>query len=357
MKYPITPLDFARDFDSFVQLSRAIYGDNAVTDQDMYRWLAPGNIYNPGGQHLFHVAKDGDKVVASDCLQPAPLIIKGKRYLAAWSIKTMTHPDYRRQGIFTAMTQFNIAKARETGVDVILGFANANSFPGYKKFGWDVLFERRAVLRPLDIREPLRRKIKLNVAATLLNSGFRAWDSLRRGRTKIHTISHHNQVPQESQALWPAMEEDFPVLVERVWSYLDWRYNQRPRHDYQALLAKKKNKPAGLLIYRFRAANSSCILVDYVGPADLAVICDLMLALAEISLKHNIRYIISSSGETFDTLLEKKLHFRRLAAPMANNMFIACILNPQLDRDALAETANWFYSYGDSELDIDLQPR
>lgn len=358
MKYPITPLDFDRDFPSFVQLSKAIYGESAVTDQEMYRWLAEENTYNPGRQHLFHIAKDGDKVVASDCLQPVPLVVGGNRYLAAWSIKTMTHPDYQRQGIFTAITKFNIARAREKGIDVILGFANANSFPGYKKFGWDILFERRAVLRPLDIREALRRRLHIGFAATVLNQGFRLWDSLRRSKVSgRYSISLHNQVPSAARALWPAMQEDFPLLVERDWDYLNWRYNRRPRHDYQVLLAAKGEETAGLLVYRFRQDNSSCILVDYVGRKDETVIKDLILTLVDQSVQNNARHIISSCGETFDTLLVRKLHFRHLAAPMANNMFIACILNPRLRLDALAKAANWFYSYGDSELDIDLQPR
>ena len=61
MKYPISQLDFQRDFTSFIELSQAIYGERAVTDQALYQWLFADNIYNPNGNHLFHVARDGDK--------------------------------------------------------------------------------------------------------------------------------------------------------------------------------------------------------------------------------------------------------------------------------------------------------
>ena len=127
MKYPISQLDFERDFASFVDLSRAIYGDKAVTDEAMFRWLFERTSTTPGS-HFFHVAKDGDRVVASDCLMPVPIQIEGKHYLAAWSIKTMTHPDYQRQGIFRAMTEHNIARARGIGHRRHPGLCQFNSY-------------------------------------------------------------------------------------------------------------------------------------------------------------------------------------------------------------------------------------
>ncbi len=358
MKYPISPLDFESEFDSFIDLSKSIYGESAVTDKAMYRWLAEQNTYNPDGCHLFHVAKDKEVVVASDFLQPVPLIVNDKKYLAAWSIKTMTHPEYRRQGIFAAMTEHNISRAKDSGVDVILGFANASSFPGYKKFGWDVLFERRAVIRPLDIREPLRRKLKVAPLASGLNAVFKKWDKRRREKVKITLdISLEHSIPQGAEQAWEQMKKDFPVAVERSPQYLDWRYTQRPRHDYKFLAARQGQQLKGLLIYRYRPSNQSCILIDYLGPFDESVIGQLIHQLTETCIDNGIRYIISSSGETFDRFLEGRMHFKRLATPMANNMFIACIINPALQPEMLSRPDDWFYGYGDSELDIDLQPR
>ena len=135
MKYPISQLDFQRDFSGFVALSQSIYGTRAVTNKEMYQWLFAENIYNPRGIHLLHIARDKERVIASDGLIPVPLCIAGKRYLAAWSVKTMTHPDYQRQGIFRAMTEYSLARARELAFSWS-GFRNSNSYPGYAKFGW-----------------------------------------------------------------------------------------------------------------------------------------------------------------------------------------------------------------------------
>lgn len=360
MRYPITQLDFGKDFASFVDLSRAIYGNRAVTDEAMYRWLFEDNIYNPQGQHFFHVAKDGDKVVASDCLMPVPIVIQGHKYLAAWSIKTMTHPDYQRQGIFKAMTENNIARAKELGIDLILGFANANSFPGYKKFGWDILVERKAVLRPLDIKASLAKRKLLKPLAGLCNSLYRFLDGRRisaLGKGVNYSTDIYNEAPESSQSIWRRMEPTFSVLVQRDHQYLSWRYNQRPRQDYKFVLARGKEQPEAMLIFRISHKNNSCIVIDYVGTPKSQALPALLYKTIRYCLDNNARYIINSSGSVFDDYLTQHFGFRYLTTPVENNMFIACRLNQSIPLEALKAETNWFYSYGDSELDIDLTPR
>lgn len=359
MKFPITQLDFDKDFPSFVDLSMAIYGDKAVTDIELYKWLFAENIFNPQGNHFFHVAKDGDKVIASDCLLPIPLVIHGQDYMAAWSIKTMTHPDYQRQGIFRAMTEHNIAKAKELGIDIILGFANANSFPGYEKFGWDVLVERKAVIRPLDIRRTLAKRRFIKPFAGLGNSMFRFVDSRRlaamRRETQGYVTEISRSMPDAIDQIWPGMISAFPVMVKRNKEYLNWRLNRRPRHDYHFVLASFQDNPESMLIFRLNPSNGSCIIIDYVGPHQEKALSAVLLASIEHCLTKNIRYIFNSSGSRFDDILINN-GFKSLPTQLTNNMFIARRLNDSIDLEMLRNEKNWFYSYSDSELDIDLQP-
>jgi len=306
VKYPISQLDFDRDFASFVDLSHAIYGEKAVSDEAMYRWLFERNIYNPNG-HLFHVAKDGDRVVASDCLMPIPLVIQGKKCLAAWSIKTMTHPDYQRQGIFRAMTEYNIARAKEAGIDLILGFANANSFPGYAKFGWDILVERRAIVRPLDIKRSLAKRKPLKLFAGIGNALYKTYDSRRikalAAQAGMFSTEILTSAPDADTDVWPAMQAAFQVLVKRDNAYLDWRYNQRPRQDYKFILASRQGKAEAILIFRTSEANGSCIIIDYVGTPQSEALPALLYKTIQYCREEDLRYIINSSGSVFDKYL------------------------------------------------------
>lgn len=357
MQYPVSQLDFQGDFSGFVQLSQSIYGKRAVTNKEMYQWLFAKNIYNPHGIHLLHIAKDKDKVIASDGLIPIPFIIAGKRYLAAWSVKTMTHPDYQRQGVFRGMTEYSLARAKELGIQLILGFANSNSYPGYAKFGWDFLMRRQAIIRPLDIKASLAKRPLLRPLATLGNTLFQSIDhrriaALEREAGSVNTVILP-AAPPAIQGIWPEMKDSFALLVERDYPYFHWRYNLRPGQDYRFVLALDGEKTVAMLIFR-ETSRGACIIVDYLGPSRSPGLPALLLATIKFCRQKALRHILNSSGRVFDNYL-RKFGFKPLGTDLANNMLIACPLG-DVDLAPLRSEDNWFFSYGDSELDIDLQP-
>lgn len=356
MSYPILRLDFDRDFAGYVRLSQAVYGARAVTDPALYRWLFEDNPFNPA-EHFFHIAKDGPEVIASDGLVPIPLAIEGKNYLAAWSIKTMTHPHYQRQGIFRAITEFGLDRAKTSGLNLVLGFANSQSFPGYEKFGWNLLLERRAVIKPLDIERALLKRFALKSLARAGNSLFRGWDKRRIKALAQESDSFEIAItavaPSCLDDLWQQMKGAAPVQVIRNCEYIDWRYNRRPHQDYRFALASKCGQPQALLIFR-ETSKKSCLLVDYVGAPQSAALAPLVLCTITHCRERGLQYILSSAGISFDRSL-KLFGFKRLTTALVNNMLIACPLG-QLALAPLRSENNWFFSYGDSELDIDLQP-
>lgn len=358
VEYPISQLEFQRDFTSFIELSQTIYGERAVTDQAMYQWLFAGNVYNPKGNHLFHVARDGDKVIASDGLLPVPVLIGGQRHLAAWSIKTMTHPDYQRRGIFRSMTEYSLARARNLGIQLILGFANSESYPGYEKFGWTFLLERRAALRPLDIQSGLAKRGLFKPLARMGNSLYQSWDRRRIAALAKEAGAIEAVIlpaaPPAVEAIWSGMRTAFAQLVERNYQYIHWRYNQRPRQDYKFVLAGNVDNPLAMLIFRI-TDSKACIIVDYLGPRQSPALPALFHKTIQHCREKAVRHILISSGSAFDSSLNQ-YGFEPLTAPLSNNMFIACPLVENMDLAALQTEANWFFSYGDSELDIDLQP-
>ncbi|WP_428330840.1 GNAT family N-acetyltransferase [Mucilaginibacter sp.] len=57
--------------------------------------------------------------------------------LSAQSADTMTHPDYRNQGLFVELALHTYQLCRECGIELIFGFPNQNSLPGFvNKLGW-----------------------------------------------------------------------------------------------------------------------------------------------------------------------------------------------------------------------------
>lgn len=68
---------------------------------------------------------------------PVKVQIAGKIVLAAQSGDTMTHPLHQGRGLFTKLAKMTYSAAKEEGVELIFGFPNENSFPGFaKKLDW-----------------------------------------------------------------------------------------------------------------------------------------------------------------------------------------------------------------------------
>jgi hypothetical protein len=70
---------------------------------------------------------------------PCMLRLNGTSIRAAQSADTMTHPRHRRGGLFVNLAERTYALAREKGIEVIFGFPNQNSLPGFNKLRWKFL--------------------------------------------------------------------------------------------------------------------------------------------------------------------------------------------------------------------------
>lgn len=68
---------------------------------------------------------------------PVFIHIKGVRYLVAQSGDTMTHIDHQGKGLFVRLARESYQLARFNNVQLIFGFPNGNSYPGFvKKLNW-----------------------------------------------------------------------------------------------------------------------------------------------------------------------------------------------------------------------------
>jgi hypothetical protein len=68
---------------------------------------------------------------------PCMVNYNGVKYLVAQSGDTMTHSKHTGKGLFTALAKMTYDYCRETGVHLVFGFPNQNSYPGFtKKLDW-----------------------------------------------------------------------------------------------------------------------------------------------------------------------------------------------------------------------------
>src|ERR1700753_3105343 len=71
------------------------------------------------------------KAIAFYGALPCFIAFNYETILAAASAYAMTHPDYRRQGLFEELASRTVELCRTLGVKLVFGFPNQNSLPGF----------------------------------------------------------------------------------------------------------------------------------------------------------------------------------------------------------------------------------
>ena len=198
-------------------LVRKLYAatKNRLRNEDYDRWCF---FDTPWGDSIAVIAVDGDLCAGLFVLRPTMLELGGKDVLGAQATDLMTHPDYRRRGLFVAMVEesFRIAASRE--FEVIYAFPNAQgkSYPGFvHRLNFDHVGD--VYSWKYDIRS--------------LRWPLPAWKSLRRPAI----MAGENDIrPGELEPLIQAAKDGSQVCrIKRDQKWLAWRYAKASGEIYR----------------------------------------------------------------------------------------------------------------------------
>ena len=359
MEREIVRLDMDRDFASFEELSIISFGEATNSKKEMYEWLFDKNPYNKSG-NMMYLLKEGDKVIGCDGLLPNELYVNGKTLLAAHSVKSMTHPDYKRQGIFRKMTENSCERGKQDGVDVVIGLANDQSYVAYQRFGWPTLFEKEVYVRPILINNILKRRIKISFLAEAVNFIYAAFmkNKLKRQMDKEIEFEILNRVPEKIQKCWDKYKSKYNVLLVRDYKYLNYRYNERPDINYVTVLAKLNEEIIGFAILHNAVANGSKMtsaVEFFTDPANERYIKTLANGISKYCYDNGLEYAVLGTGlfgEYRNVLLKNGFMITR--KPPKNNMMIAHILSDKVTLDEITGHEKWHITQGDGETELDL---
>ena len=358
----IRAIDLTTEFDEFEELSVLSFGAGANPNQSMYRWLFDEDPYDPPGGNMMFVMRDrdaGGKMIASDGLIPFDLKLGDRVVKAAHSVKSMTHPDYKRQGIFRTMTENSLCQGARQGVQVVLGFANKNSYPAYQKFGWTTLYPRSVYVFPSDISRKIEAKTHSRVLGKMGNLCFRIATDLKRSglhALKNYRVQTFRKVPPEAGELWDKYQDKFENLIVRDMTYLRWRYDGRPDRSYQTILLSDSEGPAGYLILRQSVANGKpmvCVTENFTDPDNIESISALAEAVIAYCRKNESAYaVVCSAGYgKYDEVFRR---YGFVPQKGQGNIVIVKSLDPTISEETLAGAEHWHMTQGDGESELDL---
>ncbi|QCJ48400.1 GNAT family N-acetyltransferase [Haloprofundus sp. MHR1] len=203
-----------------------------------------------GGPHtddvrMFLAEKDGEIVGAEPFIS---FEIRGgdETVYALQPADAMVHPDHRRNGLLTRITEAAIDYYTDNGPSFIFNFPNQAAIGAFLKLGWVQVGEVATayrIQRPSTFLKSDRAQRFGPVADVLSAAGYRARDAAtlaasRRQSDDEVTVTRHAEIPAERLAALYESAVPSRLHAPRTEAFYDWRFGN-PQWDVAAYSAKR----------------------------------------------------------------------------------------------------------------------
>ena len=294
------------------KLQHIVYPDHhlyrdPVQTRKYWQWKYFSNPAIPSKVYVVK-GEDGRTIAGMRPVSFLPVQVEGKTLLSALLTAVITHPGYRKRGIFSSLVKRSLEEARKQGADFAFTFPNEQSFAIYRKIPeWHCLGNLALYVRPIRplrlLRAGLSRLPAIGYLLRLNHGKAEGSDSTGRfiadhREIRIRTVERFNE---DADRLWERVGPSFEVVIKRDAAHLNWRYADNPVSKYRVIEARerKDNALKGYLVSTIQER----------GGMSLGLIVDLLVEGGQPSVA---RALIS----------EANAHFKREGVMLA-----ACLMN------------------------------
>ncbi|WP_311170776.1 GNAT family N-acetyltransferase [Halobellus ordinarius] len=235
-------------------------------------WFRQTYVANPYVDHvpLFVVETDGD-IVGVRPFTAFRVRAGEASELALLTRDTLIHPDHRRRGLFTAMTELALQHYETAEPAFVFSHSNHRSFPGYRKMGWSSLGHRETYCRvqtasalvDANTRDTVTTLLS-PVASVLSRTHLAVRDRISRSPADI-TVTRTETVPEKTLAsLYRQRRPEEPHIV-RDEAFYRWRFRSSEWQPNRTYIARRGGEPlAGLIALTNDGKPSVTSIVDLV---------------------------------------------------------------------------------------------
>ncbi len=337
------------------ELWNSVYPDRTCSLDSWIKWWNWLYKENPAGDAIICIAEDDDNVVGQYAIVPVLIKIDSETITCAQSLDTMTHPDYRRQGMFEILAKENYSQASKKGIHIIHGFPNEFSYPGFiKKLDWFNVSDMQLLFRPLNWKSTFKLKIDnkflLKLGAVIGNlaqhSIFRTKKAPALKDLKITKISSFDDRIDD---FWNEISNQYKIIIVRRKDYLNWRYSA-PDANYSILIAEKAHKIFGYIVlgHRMQRGVKEGHVFDLIAQSEEIMHCLISRSVGDCHKEKVdlIRYSLIAD-RTYQRAV-KRCGF--ISQPFIKGLHFCVYSSTQLiSKEFLGNPNNWFIQYGDSD--------
>lgn len=256
------------DRDAIIALRKIVFTvEDPEKQQPSFWWWE--FMAGPEGKARMFVAEDDGMIVGHYAIVPQTFEFAGESVKGSIVVDLMTHPDYRRQGIFNKIAQFSFAKVSDE-----IDFASAypirkESMAGFLSIGWVEQLKIPVLVRPLAwpalaqrFRLPFGQVLRLLAAP---------WRLIRRiASAKLCDGEEVRILGVESCAQLAEVAAEGlsqkTVYRARTEQYFRWRYFESPVWKYQITGLFRDEKLRSYVVTRHaKLLDTSCLAIVDLG--------------------------------------------------------------------------------------------
>ncbi|MBA7530002.1 hypothetical protein ES705_22204 [subsurface metagenome] len=353
-------LGHENDIVELMQKDIQIRGSKAIFNKEFWEWKYKNN--NAGffqNWILLAKSKTSEKIGGHYTAIPVELMANGNTVLSAQSVDTLTHVNFRKQGIFTGLAQLCYGELVRDHIDIIYGYPNDNSYPGFvKKLDWNHIFVVKEVVFILNPKKIAELKFKNGFKKVVAFLALKTFFSFRNITNKLIPTNsvmiiniNIDNIDYKLVDKW--ISSQYNYYVARTLEYFKWRYIENPI-DRNIVFKSfvKNNEVKGYYILKFktyphRKNLAVCHIMELLsGPRGKKTTLLMINDIIKTCQQKNADIIHSYTHlQQHDHHLYKKTGFIQYDS----KNYIIRINNNKEKYPGILKPENWFISLGDSD--------
>jgi len=250
------------DEHDLLALFRSVFGKERSIEH--WRWQFERNPYAPPTIIVARRKTDG-LLAGSHVVMPIPLSIHGEKVLAAHTLDLAVHENFRKQGLFETTARECFVWCLERGLQVVIAFPNAQSFPGFvRTLGWSRILDPTRWDRRVGLSRALGSAWPLRLISALPDAVWRTVARTRLSRPGEWTELWSPTVPTAVDLLWAECAPELRVSLWKDREYLAWRYDTNPDHDFEHVGLWADGRLCALAVVHTAAGRA--MICDWLAP-------------------------------------------------------------------------------------------
>ena len=352
------------DEHQILQLRKVVFGDVDPIRLALSTWYWQFRD-NPAGKAFCCLAEDDGKIVGQYVVIPTRVNFYGKEVRFALSCDTMTHPDYRKQGMFVtlAKTLYRSLESKHN-ITTVWGFPNDISLPGFtRRLNWNVLSVFPLRILPIRPLEMIRSHMSFLYRKESKDTSYKISHKPRHkisladlpitNRLKELTIEPVEKFDASFDELWHQYKDTAPVMQIRDSMYLNWRYLDIPAFDYRPFSIKWKGKTSGYMVIRLAdlMGHMCGVLVDlFPFPVVDDTVSEHLVQFARDYCKAHRAEFLTCLMSFAQTDFWKKVGLRKIPEWLNPRKWYLGCRYLEKDKQYLEDIRHWYVTYGDTDI-------